>query len=117
MSDLKPCRSCGAPCKIEPIANEHFTGNIWICSKSARMGGTCDADVHLTRESWQDRPEDRTMQVDGEKLITLINLLADMQEHQTKAQYCLMKATLLLYDLVGAPPNPAVELLRERVPR
>ena len=103
---LKPCRDCGAPCKIEPIANEHFTGNIWICSNSSRMGGTCEANIHLTRESWQDRHEDRMMAVDGDKFIEIIDQMTVMGDQINAAKTSLVRITMLLYDLIDQP-HPA----------
>ena len=104
---LKPCRDCGAPCQVETIDNGPFVGNIWMCSHSARMGGTCEANIHLTRESWQDRHEGRMMAVDGDKFIEIIDQMTVMGDQINAAKTSLVRITLLLHDLIGVKPKDA----------
>jgi len=100
---LKPCRDCGAPCQVETIDNGPFVGNIWMCSHSARFrnGGTCEGDLYLTEEAWNDRPEERNITVDCDRLTAIVEKLADMQDHRNAANQCLMEATMMLRDIVS----------------
>jgi hypothetical protein len=106
MSELKPCRSCGASCKIEPIKNEHFQGNIWICSRHARIGGgSCESDIYLTREAWQARPEDQVIEVNE-------NALTEVIDHITCIHGHLVAAVIAMQTALGLPDDDMTAKLR-----
>jgi hypothetical protein len=47
LSELKPCRACGAPCRVETFGGGiHVTPtDLWLCSKHSFFGGDCPSDV------------------------------------------------------------------------
>jgi hypothetical protein len=61
MDDLKPCRACGAPCRIERFSGEHIEGVLtaYFCSNATKFGGDCpDPHAYLNVNAWNFRTPD-----------------------------------------------------------
>ena len=54
---LKPCKRCGAACRIEVFDSERVKATIWMCSNHSHFGGTCpDQNAYLSEQDWNTRP-------------------------------------------------------------
>ncbi len=60
MAELKPCRVCGEPARVEnfPATPHRADCDIWMCSQHTFFGGACTSDTaYLTADAWNDREE------------------------------------------------------------
>lgn len=54
---LKPCKRCGAACRIEVFDSERVKATIWMCSNHSHFGGNCpDQIAYLSEQDWNTRP-------------------------------------------------------------
>lgn len=58
MVELKPCRHCGAECRVETFGGGvHVTPtDLWLCSNHKMFGGDCPSDLsYFTADAWNER--------------------------------------------------------------
>lgn len=61
MSELLPCRKCGAACRVEVFGPNKAIETpmpVWICANSIRFGATCDESTYLSEAAWNIRMTD-----------------------------------------------------------
>jgi hypothetical protein len=57
----------------------------------------------------------RMAEVDGDKLIDIIEHMANLGERINEARNELVLVTVLLHELIGEPPSRGIAALKERV--
>ena len=92
MDELKPCRECCAPCSVQ-MFDGHVKATLWMCSKSAVLGGSgcADGNAYLSAEAWNQSA--KTMQGDYELMVKRFRAIADLDEREGKPLgKCLLEA-------------------------
>jgi hypothetical protein len=85
MVELKPCRECGAPCRIETFGDGvHVIPTVvWVCSNNEIFGGDCPgSQSYLTEEAWNSRPAVPSLG-DDEMVERVARALHDERARQT----------------------------------
>ena len=92
MTELKPCRACGAPCRVETFKSETISASLWLCSDASVFGGKCpETDGYISEEAWNTRATPRTDGDDGELVERLEHGMAfdiDVGFHGVSAEAC-----------------------------
>ena len=82
--ELKPCRSCGAPCRVEHFGATAIleSCDFWICSKHVKLGGEChNPAAYLNADAWNTRsPDPRIAELEA-MILQLGANAAEMAKH------------------------------------
>ena len=110
MSDLLPCRFCGAECHVETFSSPLVKATTWICSNNRYFGGTCeDQRAYLYAQAWQDAMKSKDLPQGDERLLALLNEAESKLGDEQAINRCLSEQLDYVNELVRSKPDDVRE--------